>query len=452
MSHVNPSLDILETTLRDGSYVVDFQFTASDTAWMARALERSGVRWIEIGHGLGLGASRAVNPAAASDVEYILAAKGVLAEAKVGMFCIPGIATLDDLERAVDAGMDFVRIGTDVDRVPTMRTFVERARALNIRVCTNFMKSYTLSPADFVGIARQAADFGSQMNYLVDSAGGMLPHEVREYLEGLAGKTSIPFGFHGHDNLRLATANTLLAIELGALWVDTTLFGVGRGSGNASTELITGICQRRHGLLSHLALDRLVDLADRQALPLTFHRRQELLSMSLGLAQVHSIFLDRIVARARTEGIGEHVLIDHVGRINKINLDEGVLASAVDSARSDPRTGTDFDVPGGFFAITAGGDVRELVARAENVAWKLAVPCVVYVTGDDAESRVELEAGMNGVRAIIGGDPREAAAAVRSSNTRIVFAPGLAAIAREVDRAGTGQKTTVAREWPPRGL
>lgn len=174
--------------------------------------------------------------------------------------------------------------------------------------------------------------------------------------------------------------------------------------------------------------------------------------MSLGLAQVHSIFLDRIVARARTEGIGEHVLIDHVGRINKINLDESVLASAVDSARSDPRTGADFDVPGGFFAITAGGDVRELVARAENVAWKLAVPCVVYVTGDDAESRVELEAGMNGVRAIIGGDPREAAAAVRSSNTRIVFAPGLAAIAREVDRAGTGQKTTVAREWPPRGL
>ena len=45
--------DILEVTLRDGSYLIDFQFTAEDTANIASALENVGFRWIEVGHGLG---------------------------------------------------------------------------------------------------------------------------------------------------------------------------------------------------------------------------------------------------------------------------------------------------------------------------------------------------------------------------------------------------------------
>ena len=71
----HPELDILETTLRDGNYVVDFRFTAADTAWLCRRLEEAGVRHIEIGHGLGLRASEAhARPAAATDREYIEAA------------------------------------------------------------------------------------------------------------------------------------------------------------------------------------------------------------------------------------------------------------------------------------------------------------------------------------------------------------------------------------------
>ena len=64
-------IDILECTLRDGSYAVDFQFTPRDTAIIAAGLEKVGIRFIEIGHGLGLNASNAgKGAAAATDEEY----------------------------------------------------------------------------------------------------------------------------------------------------------------------------------------------------------------------------------------------------------------------------------------------------------------------------------------------------------------------------------------------
>ena len=52
-------VEILECTLRDGSYAVDFKFTENDTAILAGVLGRLGFRWIEVGHGVGLGAMKA---------------------------------------------------------------------------------------------------------------------------------------------------------------------------------------------------------------------------------------------------------------------------------------------------------------------------------------------------------------------------------------------------------
>src|SRR5204862_5866336 len=75
MSPFDPAPDILEATLRDGSYLIDFQFTADDTATVASALEAVGFRWIEVGHGVGMNASAAgKGRAAASDEEYLEAA------------------------------------------------------------------------------------------------------------------------------------------------------------------------------------------------------------------------------------------------------------------------------------------------------------------------------------------------------------------------------------------
>lgn len=77
--------------------------------------------------------------------------------------------------------------------------------------------------------------------YLVDSFGGVFPNDVKSIINRVRSKTKVKLGFHGHNNLELALANTLAAIEEGVDIVDSTITGMGRGAGNLKTELILTI-------------------------------------------------------------------------------------------------------------------------------------------------------------------------------------------------------------------
>ena len=110
-------VEILDCTLRDASYQIQFQFTAEDCMIIAAGLESSGIRMIEVGHGLGLGASsNRLGISAATDMEYIDAAASVLKEAKLGVFAIPGIVDIKAFEHVADK-LDFIRVGVDANRI-----------------------------------------------------------------------------------------------------------------------------------------------------------------------------------------------------------------------------------------------------------------------------------------------------------------------------------------------
>ncbi|HYW09134.1 MAG TPA: hypothetical protein VE913_19395, partial [Longimicrobium sp.] len=211
--HVN----VMDCTLRDGSYSINFGFTGEDTANICSALEAAGFRYLEIGHGIGLGANeRTHTRAAATDLEYCRAGRDSLTEAKYGMFAIPGIATLDDVEMAADHGMGFIRVGTDVTDVAQSEPFIAAALRRGMLVATNIMKSYTIAPAAFAQLVKQSESYGSQLAYVVDSAGCMSPEDVVEYYRAIREVSDIPVGFHGHDNLGMAVYNSLRMADEGA--------------------------------------------------------------------------------------------------------------------------------------------------------------------------------------------------------------------------------------------
>jgi 4-hydroxy 2-oxovalerate aldolase len=83
----------------------------------------------------------------------------------------------------------------------------------------------------------------------VDSYGGLLPSQVKEVVEVVKSKCDVTIGYHGHNNLELAFANTLAALDAGCEIVDGTITGMGRGAGNLKTEL----------LLTHLASNGIID-------------------------------------------------------------------------------------------------------------------------------------------------------------------------------------------------
>lgn len=314
-----PAPEILDCTLRDGSYVVDFQFSPSDTALISQLLESAGVRLVEVGHGLGLRASLAgKGRAAATDAQYMAVMSSSLTKAAWGMFCIPGIARLEDLELAASMGMGFVRVGTNVSSAEQAEPYLKKANALGLRVFANMMKSYVLPPRAVAETARRLADQGAQGVYLVDSAGCMVSPLVGEYVSEIRARVDVPVGFHGHDNLHLAVANSLAAWEAGAGFIDTTLQGIGRGGGNAATEVIVALLARA-GAPTGIDLNKLLDtsgaLLERIPRETTYYG----LNIIAGLHGFHSSFLHDVLAQARCDNIDPRELIEAVCASDKVN-------------------------------------------------------------------------------------------------------------------------------------
>lgn len=313
------SPEIMDVTLRDGSYVIDFQFTAADTALIVAALEQVGFDLIEVGHGIGLGASEAgLGAAAETDEAYMRATADVLKRARWGMFCIPGVARPEHIDLAADHGMSFIRIGTNVDDVAKGQPFIERARRRGLYVYANFMKSYASTPAEFAERVLAAEGYGAQTVYLVDSAGSMLTEDIRRYVEGVRARTQVRLGFHGHNNLGMGVANSLTAADLDVAVVDTSLQGFGRGAGNTSTEQFLCALQRR-GVEIPMDPIAVMDVGERYILPMIVNRGLSSMDMVSGLAQFHSSYMGVIREFASRYRIDPRRLIIAVCAHDKVN-------------------------------------------------------------------------------------------------------------------------------------
>ena len=261
--------NILDCTLRDGSYSIDFQFTAKDTSIILSGLQNLGFKYIEIGHGLGLNASSLKKKKAAeTDETYLKIARDILDTSMYGMFFIPNIGRMEDLDLAYHYDMDFVRIGTNVTDVNEAKKPIQYAKNLGFTVFSNLMKSYTLPPEKFAEKAKLVEEFGADVIVLVDSAGGMLPQDIQKYISAMKKngvKTQI--GFHGHNNLSLAVGNSLEAIRCGADFIDTSLCGIGRSAGNAPTEVMVSILKKM-GYTTNIDIFKVMDFAEKIIGPL----------------------------------------------------------------------------------------------------------------------------------------------------------------------------------------
>jgi 4-hydroxy-2-oxovalerate aldolase len=337
MISVDEAPDILEATLRDGSYVVDFQFTAADTATIASALESVGFRWIEVGHGLGLGASRAgQGRAAASDEEYLEAAAASLNSARWGMFFIAGLGTLDDLRLASRYNMSFVRIGANITEAAAAEPYIRLAKELGMIVSFNAMKSYAVSPETFGDVASTVAGWGSDIVCLVDSAGGMYPEDIAAYVAAARERSEVKLGFHGHDNFSLAVVNSIRAIEAGAVLVDGCLQGLGRSPGNAASEILVAVFKQR-GLVPHLDLKAVMDVGHGLIRPLMNKRGVDPIALTSGYARFHSSFTSKVMGYAARYGLDPRDLIIRLCEEDQVSAPDSLLERLSQELASQTR-------------------------------------------------------------------------------------------------------------------
>jgi len=253
-------VSILDVTIRDGSYTINYQYTPDQVGRISAALGAAGIDFIEVSHGCGLGASENLGlPAAASDLDYVKAAKAALGAPKVGVIGGGPPVTLEkDIDTIIEH-VDFIRFAANCDNPKNVEKNIRYAKKLrpNLTIFMQMMRSSRRPQSTIMDSARQAADMGVETLYLVDTAGHFLPEEVEEIVGGLVGSSNMRIGFHGHNNLGLANANTLAAIRAGAQSVDASLRGMGRAGGNAQLESLVSL-MKRMGLARSVDLDALI--------------------------------------------------------------------------------------------------------------------------------------------------------------------------------------------------
>ncbi len=319
-------VDILECTLRDASYPISYQFTAEDTAIIAAGLHQAGFSRIEIGHGLGLGASGKKHGfAAATDEEYIAAASTVLPPKVFGVFAIPGIAQLKDVDLVAKYNGGFVRVGTDVFETSAAEAFIKRGKDKGLEVSSNLMKTYMASVSEVVERSLQLQEWGADIVAVVDSAGGMLPESIRSYVQALVAAGVKKVGFHGHNNLQLAVANSLIAIEAGACIVDSTLRGLGRSTGNAQTEALV-MCLERLGHKTGIDIYQTMDISERIIAPLARGRGSDSIEIASGFSLFHSGYMPLVEKISKANNVDIRELIIAVGDGHGKTINEGMIS------------------------------------------------------------------------------------------------------------------------------
>jgi 4-hydroxy 2-oxovalerate aldolase len=316
-----------DPTLRDGNHAISHKLTAPQIAEYCRFADQAKIPIVEVGHGNGLGASSLqLGEAATSDFIALKTARENLQTSLLGIHVIPGFATIDkDLKTAIDIGVDVVRVASHCSEADITERHIKFARDAGKTVYGVLMMSHMLSANLLAEEAAKMESYGAEVIVFMDSSGHYLPGDVTERVKVLQTAINIPIGFHGHNNLGLAVANSIAAAEAGATVLDACARGFGAGAGNTQLEALVAVLHRMNyetGIDFYKLLD-LADMAEKDIMPSV----PTISSVSIvsGLAGVFSGFLKPVKRIAQEFNIDPRDLFFELGRRKIIAGQEDII-------------------------------------------------------------------------------------------------------------------------------
>jgi 4-hydroxy 2-oxovalerate aldolase len=307
-------LRLTDTCLRDGSHHKRHQFVPQEVRDIVGALDAAGIPIIEVTHGDGLGGSSFnYGFSKTPEQELIKLAAETAKNARIAFLMLPGVGTKDDIRAAQDNGGQICRIATHSTEADTSRQHFGLARELGLETVGFLMMSHTVSPEVLAQQARIMVDAGCQCVYVVDSAGALIMEGVADRVHALVAEigNEATIGFHGHENLGLGVANTVVAARAGATQIDGSVRRFGAGAGNTPLEAFIGVADKL-GWNTGVDFLQIVDAAEdviRPAMPeeCTLNR----MTLMMGYAGVYSSFLKHAGNAADRYGVsGAQILLE----------------------------------------------------------------------------------------------------------------------------------------------
>ena len=317
-----------DMTLRDGMHPKQHQMTLEQMKSIAQGLDAAGMPLIEVTHGDGLGgASVNYGFPAHSDEEYLSAVIPLMKQAKVSALLLPGIGTVDHLKMARELGVHTIRVATHCTEADVSEQHITMARKMDMDTVGFLMMAHMNSAEGLVKQARLMEGYGANCIYVTDSAGYLLPDQVKERIAAVraALKPETELGFHGHHNLAMGVANSIAAIEAGANRIDAAAAGLGAGAGNTPMEVLVAVLERM-GVHTGVDVFKIQDVAEDLVVPvMDFPIRIDRDALTLGYAGVYGSFLLFAKRAEKKYGVPAREILVEMGRRGMVGGQEDMI-------------------------------------------------------------------------------------------------------------------------------
>ncbi|PBC50770.1 4-hydroxy-2-oxovalerate aldolase [Rhodococcus sp. ACS1] len=319
---------VTDSSLRDGSHAKRHQFTVDHVRSIVGALDAAGVPVIEVTHGDGLGGSSFnYGFSHTPEQELIKAAVETATRARIAFLMLPGLGVQSDIREAADNGASICRIATHCTEADISVQHFGLARELGLETVGFLMMSHSRPPEVLAQQARIMADAGCQCVYVVDSAGALILNAVSDRVSALVAELGddAQVGFHGHENLGLGVANSVLAVEAGALQIDGSTRRFGAGAGNTPVEAFAAVTEKL-GIRTGIDTLKIIDAAEDVVRPIMDGDcLLDRLSLTMGYAGVYSSFLKHADSHARRYGVSGAEILIEAGRRELVGGQEDQL-------------------------------------------------------------------------------------------------------------------------------
>jgi len=327
---------ITDSTLRDGSHAMSHRFTERQVRDVVRALDDAGVPVIEVAHGDGLaGSTFNYGFSFTDELDLIAAAVDEARRARIAVLLVPGVGTRADLQRAHDAGASIVRVATHCTEADVSIQHFGMARELGMETVGFLMLSHMTTPETLARQARIMVDAGCQCVYVVDSAGALVLDEAADRVAALVDELGrdAQVGYHGHNNLAMGVANSVLAYRAGAQQIDGSTRALGAGAGNSPTEVLTAVFDHL-GIQTGIDLPSILRAAEEVVRPIMLREpTMDRSSIMLGYAGAYSSFLIHAERAAERYGVPAHDILAEVGRRGYVGGQEDMIIDVALSLR-----------------------------------------------------------------------------------------------------------------------